>query len=116
MNYIVGESYDFLVTGLGERRIKLKDRQGYARPESMKYEPTPAQDNDGDGLPDDVFTLSCKYGQDCFLYKEQGQQAVLVGTNVDFGMRKRIELGDLHINNTTHPHNSEVGIGRFSFG
>lgn len=38
----------------GEAIVKLVlDKSGYARPESMKYEPTPAQDNDGDGLPDD---------------------------------------------------------------
>ena len=66
---------------------------------------------------DNVYRLSEKYDQDCFLYKEAGYDipAVLIGTNDDFGKGKIKLAGRMHFGNMSAKEYSEIGSGRITF-
>ena len=67
-------------------------------------------------LRDDVYQLSEKYEQDCFLYSEKGDMpTILVGTNDKFGKDKCIELGQLEVDNPYSENYTEIGSGKVSF-
>lgn len=74
-------------------------------------------DQDTETFKNTLFKLSCKFDQDCFLFKEAGlfTQAYLIGTNEDFGLNRVECVGELHINSEKACSYSEVGSGRISF-
>lgn len=75
--------------------------------------------NQGDmpSFYDTVFSLSAKYEQDCFLYKQAGllSPAYLVGTNDSFGIGRKENIGLLRINEMSPEAYSEIGSGTISF-
>ena len=138
MNYNVGEFYDFLVTGLGERRIKLKDRQG-ATFIVRAYEFQTDWDWSSPKVPIQMIRCYVKaVWEDSGLSLQQDREQILGDLYPDAkkGIAKvhsfqveelrtlndklllvvRDAFGMTHIAPTAHPHYSEVGSGRFSFG
>lgn len=73
--------------------------------------------NNSDKFHDNIYSLSEKYEQDCFLYKKAGIDipAVVIGTNDKFGKGKIKLVGRLHIGNMSAKEYSEIGSGRISF-
>ena len=74
--------------------------------------------NDDPNFYENLYKLSEKFNQDCFLYKAADEDvAYLIGTNEDFirdhGERK--EAGRLRIGNLSATIYSEIGSGRISF-
>ena len=67
---------------------------------------------------DRIKTLSERFDQDCFLYKEagEGKQACLYGTNSDFGIGKIEHLGPMHIGSFSSSSYSRIGSGAIKFG
>jgi hypothetical protein len=74
--------------------------------------------NDDPNFYDNLYKLSEKFDQDCFLYKAAEEDvAYLIGTNEDFirDNGERVEVGRLHIGNLSAKTYSEIGSGRISF-
>jgi len=73
--------------------------------------------NRGKAFFDSVRELAEKYEQDCFLFKEAGENkpAFLFGTNAKFGMGKRQDLGPLHIGSYDAENFTKIGSGQISF-
>jgi hypothetical protein len=74
--------------------------------------------NDDPNFYENLYKLSEKFNQDCFLYKAADEDvAYLIGTNEDFIRDKgeRVEAGRLRIGNLTAKTYSEIGSGRISF-
>ena len=74
--------------------------------------------NDDPKFYENLYKLSEKFEQDCFLFKAVDEEvAYLIGTNDDFikenGERK--EAGRLHIGNLDAKTYSKIGSGRISF-
>lgn len=74
--------------------------------------------NDDPNFYENLYKLSEKFEQDCFLFKAVDEEvAYLIGTNDDFirdnGERK--EAGRLRIGNLSATTYSEIGSGRISF-
>ena len=67
-------------------------------------------------LRDDVYKLSEKYEQDCFLYCEKGDApATLIGTNDQFGKNRCEELGPMKIDIHRNDNFTEIGNRSISF-
>ena len=74
--------------------------------------------NDDPNFYENLYKLSEKFDQDCFLYKAAEEDvAYLIGTNEDFirDNGERVEVGRLHIGNLSAKTYSEIGSGRISF-
>ena len=74
--------------------------------------------NDDPNFYDNLYKLSEKFDQDCFLYKAAEEDvAYLIGTNEDFirDNGERVEVGRLHIGNLSAKTYSDIGSGRISF-
>jgi len=74
--------------------------------------------NDDPNFYENLYKLSEKFDQDCFLYKAADEDvAYLIGTNEDFirDNGERIEAGRLRIGNLSATIYSEIGSGRISF-
>lgn len=68
-------------------------------------------------LFDRVRDLAERFGQDCFLFKEAGEdkRAFLYGTNDEFGRGRRVDAGELRISPYDAQAYTRVGGGKFSF-
>ena len=74
--------------------------------------------NDDPNFYENLYKLSEKFDQDCFLYKAAEEDiAYLIGTNEDFirDNGERVEAGRLRIGNLSAKTYSEIGSGRISF-
>jgi len=74
--------------------------------------------NDDPNFYENLYKLSEKFDQDCFLYKAAEEDiAYLIGTNEDFirDNGERVEAGRLRIGNISAKIYSEIGSGRISF-
>ena len=74
--------------------------------------------NDDPNFYENLYKLSEKFDQDCFLYKAVDEDvAYLIGTNDDFikDNGERVEAGRLRIGNLSAKIYSEIGSGRISF-
>ena len=74
--------------------------------------------NDDPNFYENLYKLSEKFDQDCFLYKAAEEDiAYLIGTNEDFirDNGERVEAGRLRIGNLSANTYSEIGSGRISF-
>ena len=74
--------------------------------------------NDDPNFYENLYKLSEKFDQDCFLYKAADEDiAYLIGTNEDFikDNGERVEAGRLRIGNLSAKIYSEIGSGRISF-
>lgn len=74
--------------------------------------------NDDPNFYENLYKLSEKFDQDCFLYKAAEEDiAYLIGTNEDFirDNGERVEAGRLRIGNLSARTYSEIGSGRISF-
>jgi hypothetical protein len=74
--------------------------------------------NDDPNFYENLYNLSEKFDQDCFLYKAADEDiAYLIGTNEDFirDNGERVEAGRLRIGNLSAKIYSEIGSGRISF-
>lgn len=74
--------------------------------------------NDDPNFYENLYKLSEKFDQDCFLYKAAEEDiAYLIGTNEDFirDNGERVEAGRLRIGNLSAKIYSEIGSGRISF-
>ena len=74
--------------------------------------------NDDSNFYENLYKLSEKFDQDCFLYKAAEEDvAYLIGTNEDFirDNGERVEVGRLHIGSLSAKTYSEIGSGRISF-
>lgn len=74
--------------------------------------------NNDPNFYENLYKLSEKFDQDCFLYKAAEEEvAYLIGTNEDFirDNGERIEAGKLHIGSLSAKAYSEIGSGRISF-
>jgi hypothetical protein len=75
------------------------------------------RNNDPD-FYENLYKLSEKFNQDCFLYKPAEEEvAYLIGTNEDFirDNGERVAAGKLHIGSLSAKAYSEIGSGRISF-
>lgn len=72
---------------------------------------------DSDKFLENVYNLSEKFEQDCFLYKKAGydEPAVTIGTNDKHGKGKIKLAGRLHIGNLSAKDYIEIGSGRITF-
>ena len=74
--------------------------------------------NNDPNFYENLYKLSEKFNQDCFLYKAAEEDvAYLIGTNEDFirDNGERIEAGRLRIGSLSAKAYSEIGSGRISF-
>ena len=74
--------------------------------------------NDDPNFYENLYKLSEKFDQDCFLYKAAEEDvAYLIGTNEDFirDNGERVEAGRLRIGNLSAKTYSDIGSGRISF-
>ena len=74
--------------------------------------------NDDPNFYENLYKLSEKFDQDCFLYKAAEEDvAYLIGTNEAFirDNGERVEAGRLRIGNLSAKTYSEIGSGRISF-
>ncbi len=73
--------------------------------------------NEEESFRDNVFNLSERYEQDCFLYKKAGYDtpAVYVYTNNDYKKGSEAFAGRLHIGNLDAKAYSQIGSGRITF-
>ena len=74
--------------------------------------------NDDPNFYENLYKLSEKFDQDCFLYKAAEEDvAYLIGTNEAFirDNGERVEAGRLRIGNLSAKAYSEIGSGRISF-
>lgn len=74
--------------------------------------------NNDPNFYENLYKLSEKFDQDCFLYKAAEEEiAYLIGTNEDFirDNGERVEAGRLRIGNLSAKIYSEIGSGRISF-
>ena len=74
--------------------------------------------NDDPYFYENLYKLSEKFDQDCFLFKAADEDiAYLIGTNDDFirDNGERVEAGRLRIGNLSATTYSEIGSGRISF-
>ena len=74
--------------------------------------------NDDPNFYENLYNLSKKFNQDCFLYKAAEEDvAYLIGTNEAFirDNGERVEAGRLRIGNLSATTYSKIGSGRISF-
>ena len=74
--------------------------------------------NDDPNFYENLYKLSEKFEQDCFLFKAVDEEvAYLIGTNDDFirDNGERVEAGRLRIGNLDAKTYSKIGSGRISF-
>lgn len=74
--------------------------------------------NNDPNFYENLYNLSKKFEQDCFLYKPADEEiAYLIGTNENFirDNGERVAAGKLHIGSLSAKAFSEIGSGRISF-